>query len=142
MAGSADQLVSQFAVALSSDLGIPPGDAEDLLRMLSNEHFRESILQSWRIYYSKGQDYTRGLGDSERTDNFKQAAEFNKISPLQAWGAYFYKQIAAIFRFIGDGKVESEPIESRIHDVINYSILLLLLIKEKRHVQKQELPEV
>jgi len=107
--------------------------SESLQRMCKNEHFLKSVIDCWDIYDVKGNDYTRGLGDIDRSDNFKRAAEFNKVSAFQAWGVYFYKHVSAIFRFIGDGKVESEPIEGRIHDVINYSILLLLLAKEQRN---------
>jgi hypothetical protein len=45
---------------------------------------------------------------------------------------YFYKHVSAVWRFLKDGKVESEPIDGRLHDVINYSILLLLLVREMR----------
>ena len=100
--------------------------------MLHNEHFTKTVMACWKIYNHKGNDYTRGKGDLDRTDNFKMAAENNKVTPYQAWGVYFYKHVSAIWRFISDGKVESEPIEGRIHDVINYAILLLLLVKETK----------
>ena len=108
---------------------------EDLRKMLGNEHFASAVMACWKIYDHKGADYTRGKGDLDRTDNFKMAADNNGITPLQAWGVYFYKHVSAVWRFLKDGKVESEPIEGRIHDVINYSILLLLLVKEMRSGQ-------
>lgn len=138
-----DHDAEKMSTAFARMVGLPHEDADDLLRMLRNEHFRESVLDCWRIYDKKGNDYTRGRGNEDRVDNFTQAALFNKISPFQAWGTYFYKHIAAVFRYIGDGFVESEPIEGRIHDVINYSILLLLLVKEKRRdVSESEKPVV
>ena len=108
-------------------------DSPEFKRMQTNKHFLETVLACWKIYDQKGADYTRGKGDLDRTDNFKTAAENNGISPFQAWGVYFYKHVSAVWKFLKDGQVESEPIESRIHDVINYSILLLLLIKETRN---------
>jgi len=105
-------------------------DSESLKKMCRNEHFLKVVTDCWNIYDKKGKDYTRGLGDLDRTDNFKKAGHFNKISPLQAWGTYFYKHVSAVFAFVGDGKVESEPIEGRVHDMINYSILLLLLVED------------
>lgn len=128
----ANPFVDQFTSAISSELGVSADDARDMLGMLANEHFRESVLACWRIYDKKGNDYTRGLGDLDRTDNFKKAADNNGVSPFQAWGVYFYKHESALWRFLKEGQVESEPIEGRIHDIINYSILLLLLIKEQR----------
>jgi hypothetical protein len=105
---------------------------DDVQRMLANEHFATAVMACWKIYDHKGNDYTRGKGDLDRTDNFKMAAENNGVTPLQAWGVYFYKHVSAVWRFLKDGKVESEPIEGRIYDVINYSILLLLIVKEMR----------
>jgi len=112
-------------------------DSESLQRMCRNPHFIKVITDCWDIYDKKGKDYTRGLGDLDRSDNFKKAAEFNKISPLQAWGTYFYKHVSAVFRYTGEGHVESEPIEGRVHDLINYSILLLILVKEHRRDEEQ-----
>lgn len=107
-------------------------NVEDLRKMLGNEHFATTVMACWKIYDHKGNDYTRGKGDLDRTDNFKQAAENNGVTPYQAWGVYFYKHVSAVWRFLKDGKVESEPIDGRLHDVINYSILLVLLVKEMR----------
>ena len=100
--------------------------------MLNNRHFSKVVMACWKIYSHKGNDYTRGKGDLDRTDNFKVAAENSGVTPYQAWGVYFYKHVSAIWRFLKDGKVESEPIEGRVHDVINYAILLLLLIEEAK----------
>ena len=121
------------------ELAVPESvSVEALRRMIQNDHFIETVMACWKIYVVKGNDYTRGKGDLDRTDNFKMAAENNGITPLQAWGVYFYKHVSAVWRFLKDGKVESEPIEGRIHDVINYSILLLLLAKEIRSNQGQK----
>ena len=110
------------------------GMPDSLCRMLKNEHFCRVIETCWDIYDRKGKDYTRGKGDLDRLDNFNEAAEQNGVSSVQAWGVYFYKQTAAVWKFVKDGTVESEPIEGRLHDVINYSILLLLIIKEQRRL--------
>lgn len=104
----------------------------DVKEMLCNRHFSKVVMACWKIYNHKGNDYTRGKGDLDRTDNFKVAAENSGVTPYQAWGVYFYKHVSAIWRFLKDGKVESEPIEGRVHDVINYAILLLLLIEEAK----------
>lgn len=123
------------STALARMAGVSHEDAEDLLRMIGNDHFRKVVLACWRIYDVKGNDYTRGLGDLDRTDNFKKAAENNGITPLQAWGTYFYKHESAVWRYVKEGFVESEGITSRIHDIINYAILLLLLVEEKDNAQ-------
>lgn len=117
----------------SRDFSVPSHlQPDDVVAMLGNRHFSDVIMKCWRIYNRKGNDYTRGKGDLDRGDNFRQAAENVDITPFQAWGVYFYKHVAAVWRFMKDGKVESEPIEERIYDIINYSILFLLLVEEAR----------
>jgi hypothetical protein len=117
----------------SRDFSVPSHlDVGDVIAMLRNDHFSNVIMKCWRIYNRKGNDYTRGKGDLDRGDNFRQAAENVAITPYQAWGVYFYKHVAAVWRFLKDGKVESEPIEERIYDIINYAILFLLLVEEAR----------
>jgi len=120
---------SDLTVDVSS-LDLPEGvTREQVVRMFKNRHFFRSVVACWAIYDAKGEDYTRGLGDLDRSDNFKKAAENNGITPYQAWGVYFYKHVSAVWRFLKDGKLASEPIEQRLYDVINYAILLLLLIE-------------
>lgn len=119
--------VEQYKIDVPGFLNPP-----DVVEMLRNQHFATVIMACWKIYNFKGNDYTRGKGDLDRTDNFKMAAENNGVTALQAWGVYFYKHVSAVWRFLKDGKVESEPIEGRIYDVINYAILLALLVKEMR----------
>lgn len=119
--------VEQYKIDVPAHLHPP-----DVLDMVRNKHFSTVIMACWKIYNFKGNDYTRGKGDLDRTDNFKMAAENNGVTALQAWGVYFYKHVSAVWRFLKDGKVESEPIEGRIYDVINYAILLALLVKEMR----------
>ena len=118
------------------ELTVPPGWSPEhtakLRKMVQNSHFRDVVLACWDIYDRKGMDYTRGKGDDDRLDNFKCAAENNGVTFLQAWGVYFYKHVAAVWKFIKDGTVESEPIEGRLYDVINYAILLLLWVREER----------
>jgi hypothetical protein len=119
-----------FGVKVADEFGITLEEAQLVIRMLCNDHFRQSVLACWDIYDKKGKDYTIGKGDADRLDNFNMAAENCGVSVRQAWGVYFYKQVAAVFKFVKDGRVESEPIESRLYDVINYCILLLKKIKD------------
>ena len=100
--------------------------------MLANDHFRQVVLACWSIYNRKGNDYTRGKGDLDRLDNFRVASEHMGITMEQALGVYTYKHWSAIERYCKEGAVESEPIESRLYDMINYSILLLLWIRESK----------
>ena len=60
------------------------------------------------------------------------------VTPYQVWGIFAGKHVDAINSFIrNNGQVESEPIESRLHDLIVYSFLLLGLIEEQ-HAEDDE----
>ncbi len=77
----------------------------------------------------KGHDYA---GDEDALSNFKKHAAELGLTPEQIWGVYAGKHWDAITTFCREGDVKSEPIESRIHDVILYCFLLLGLIEEKK----------
>lgn len=78
----------------------------------------------------KGHDYTAGSPD--RLANFKSAANVLGVSPEKILGVYLWKHLSAIFTYIDKGQLESEPIESRIVDSVNYLALLYKMVKEKK----------
>lgn len=84
----------------------------------------------------KGADYTRQ--DEDRLSNFKRAAIAVGLSPLQVWAVYAGKHIDAIMTYVKTGRVESEHIESRFNDLINYCYLGLALIKEETDKLERE----
>ena len=83
----------------------------------------ESIAKDKRPAYSmnKGSDVTA---------NFKRAASAVGITPLQAWGTHMEKQVSGIMTYIKTG-AESEPVETRFADVMNYLYLGFALLYEK-----------
>lgn len=81
------------------------------------------------ILKTKGSDYTRH--EEDRLSNFKRSAAAIGLTPLQVWAIFFNKHHDAIMAFIKTGKTESEGIEGRIDDCINYLYLLEAIIKEK-----------
>lgn len=90
--------------------------------------------QCKELHRKKGIDYTRGSLD--KLDNFKKAAIFVGSTPEQALGTLLYKQISSIFSYIEHrGAFESEPINSRIMDAINYLALFYLMVNEKKDGQ-------
>jgi hypothetical protein len=135
-----DKINDEIVNALS---GLDIASRQSLLRFLKSSHFRDTVLKCWDIYDRKGNDYTRGKGDIDRLDNFREAAAGAGISILQSWYVYAYKHWSAVIRFVREGRVESEPIESRLYDVINYVVLLLLHVKEMREENhRQDVPAV
>lgn len=81
------------------------------------------------IMKSKGSDYTDNL---DRLSNFKIVGELVGVDPRVVWAVYSAKHFIAIANYCGRGKTESEPIDGRISDLINYLLLLKGLVVESR----------
>jgi hypothetical protein len=99
-------------------------DFEQLLGELQTEELL--------INRSKGAEYAQ---DSDEVDdallNFKRAAEFLGISPLQVCVVYMYKHFAAIASYAENGEVKSnEDIHGRVNDLRLYSALFVGLVKD------------
>jgi len=75
----------------------------------------------------KGKDYLNG---ESANSQFKNLSEQLGISVTQVWAVLFSKHITAIMNYVKNGQTESEPIESRILDAINYLAILNAIIKE------------
>lgn len=105
-----------------------------LPHIANDRDFSLAVYECDKLLTSKGHDYTQGAeGDYGRLKNFYTGAEYLGLTPLQVLGVYFKKHIDAVFTFIKKGQVESEPIEGRIYDCINYLLLLYKMVSyEKR----------
>lgn len=98
--------------------------------------FDEMIAKCCEVLQVKGNDYT--IGSSDRLANFRRAGEMFGVTKEQALAIYFYKHVAAIFSYVkNNGQTESEPIEERITDVINYMLLFYKMVKEEKNNVKQ-----
>lgn len=73
---------------------------------------------------TKGADYTEGRLQEDRFRNFNLAAADMKVPRGVIWYVYFFKHLTAVRRFAREGKVDSEPIDGRIMDCVNYLFLL------------------
>lgn len=106
----------------------------------ADRDFSVLIERCNELLTQKGHDYTQGaVGDEGRLKNFYSGAERLGISPMQVLATYMYKHWSAIETYVAKGKVESEPIEERIADAVNYLLLLHKLIRhEKRKANNME----
>lgn len=102
-----------------------------LLEMLKDPHFAEVVRHCWNIYFKKGMDYTQGRWAEDRLSNFYEAAQDAGCSVFTAWAVLFSKHKHAVQRFVKERRLESEPLEQRAFDVINYMILLLLIVERE-----------
>lgn len=85
------------------------------------------------IAKNKRKCYTGGSED--QLANFKRIAERTGQTPLQVWSVYLNKQVDSINSYVKDGS-ESEPIETRFADTLNYLYLGMALIKEAKEMEK------
>ena len=92
------------------------------------------LAECRRVMKGKGFDYT--AGDDDRLINFKNVGARIGLSPKQCWAVYFLKQVDSVLTVIKTGRSESEPIESRFTDIINYALLGLALFTERCEPQK------
>lgn len=101
--------------------------------MANDQDFRSMIEMCNGLLTRKGHDYTQGAeGDRGRLLNFYQGAERLGLKPIQVLAVYLHKHQSAIDTFIQKGQVESEAIDGRVADVINYYLLMWKLIQYER----------
>jgi len=93
-----------------------------------------------RIEQAKRPGYTQDSNDV--LSNFKKAAEMNGITPMQAWGTYFYKHVAAILSYAKDPNIpQAEDLSGRFADAVNYLKLGYYMInKEQENINQTKLP--
>lgn len=97
-------------------------EISDLANVMLSECF--TLLQEKNKDYSIEEDALAG---------FKNVAKEIKVTPLKVWFVYARKHWGAISNYVrNNGKIESEPIESRLTDMINYCILLKALIEDEK----------
>lgn len=75
-----------------------------------------------RTFDQKGTDYREGSADAFA--NFKRVSDAVGVTPEQAWFTYAYKHWSAVAGWCRRGQLESEPVWSRLMDVIVYCVLL------------------
>lgn len=87
------------------------------------------------IAKSKGEDYTKGSLDA--LANFKEGGQDISLEPAKVCWVFMNKHYQAITNYVKTGgKSESEPIDLRIKDLINYLVLLQAIIEEEKSIEK------
>jgi hypothetical protein len=97
---------------------------DDLTILIADTFAEVRVLNN-----SKGREYA---GDEEALANFYNRAEQLDLDPQKVWAVFASKHYDAILAYIRTGKVLSEPIQGRVHDLILYLVLLLGLIKDAK----------
>lgn len=106
----------------------------------ADDDFREAIQACNAILTQKGHDYTQGDVKHDRLKNFDRNGGRLNLRPEQVLAIYMFKHIDAIETYLRLGAVESEPIEGRIFDAINYLLLLYKMVKRGHSAKEASRP--
>ena len=87
------------------------------------------IPQCLSIMNSKGLSYS---GKEDSLANFKRCAKLADTSVEKTWLTYYIKHQDALCSYIREEYSDSEPIEGRIIDLINYLMLFYAIVTEKK----------
>lgn len=100
---------------------------------MNNNEFNQSREELFSICKGitdkKGRDYTKGNHDV--LSHFSESASSFGMTKYQNLGTFLKKHIDAIYNYIkSDGQSESEPIQSRIADAINFLTFFNAMVLE------------
>lgn len=98
--------------------------SEELYKMIQEEILPPCMA----IMKSKGEAYS---GQEDKLGNFKRCAKLADVPTIKAWYIYFVKHFDALSAYIRGEYKDSESIEGRIQDLINYLFLLRAILKEE-----------
>lgn len=73
-------------------------------------------------------EYCKGNQDVDVHTNFKQEGKKLGLPAMKVLQMYLSKHLASIEYYMMTGKSDSEGIESRVQDTINYLLLMISLI--------------
>lgn len=121
--------------------GVTMDEMVHLPHIARDKDFRRIIELCDNLLTLKGADYEVGNhadADRKRLSNFYAEAETLGLTPFQVLGVYMHKHLRAIDNFLAKGKVESEPIEGRITDAVNYMLLLYKLVEYEKRKYEDE----
>lgn len=110
------------------------GPGERLLDMmteyLGDIVFAKRFFDCMEMIRRKNADYTQGVEKRDRIAAFRRIGGDIDIPMTKVWAIFAQKHWGAVMKFVKDGQVESEPIDGRINDLINYFVLLGAIIHD------------
>jgi hypothetical protein len=114
---------------------------QSLAAVLHDPHHGPMLHACAELLVRKGNDYSQGSEFEDsigRCSNFFETAIQLHVTPEQVVGTHMHKHMLAILRYCAEGHVDSEPINMRIADVINYALLLWKLINVKAQLEQEK----
>lgn len=99
---------------------------------LGDDFFARKYADCIDLIRAKNSDYTEGKGAKDRIAHFRAAAKDLELPMMKIWQVFVRKHWSTIQKFANGGHLESEPIDGRIDDVINYMVLLAAIIEDEK----------
>ena len=101
---------------------------------------KKTFAEAEEIARLKGEDYTKGSADA--LANFKEGGKDIDLDPKKVLWIFMNKHYQAITNYVRTGgQSESEPIDMRLKDLINYCVLMLGIITEEKQIKQYPLTE-
>lgn len=118
-----------------SEARITDDSKDELVRYLT-EYLRDAVFAQrfadcMEMIRRKNADYTQGVEKKDRIAAFRRIGMDIDVPMTKVWAIFAQKHWGAVMKFVKDGQVESEPIDGRINDLINYFVLLGAIIHDK-----------
>lgn len=86
--------------------------------------------KSFGVLESKMSDYASP--ESDCLQNFRQLSTLLGVPMRQVWFVYFMKHVLSVANWSRHGKLESEPLDDRLGDIINYCLLGSAIAQEEQ----------
>jgi hypothetical protein len=99
---------------------------------MGDDFFAQKFIECIDLIKVKNADYSQGEQKGDRIAAFRRIARDINITMEQAWAVFCQKHWGAVMKYVKQGTVESEPIEGRITDIINYMVLLSAIIDDNK----------
>lgn len=107
---------------------------DELVRILTSYLgdgvFAARFADCMEMIRRKNADYSQGTAKRDRIAAFRRIAGDINVPMTKVWAIFAQKHWGAVMKFVKDGQVESEPIDGRINDLINYFVLLGAIIHD------------
>jgi len=99
--------------------------------------FVKQVLEGYclPVLRRKGPDYS---GIENVNHNFEEGAERLGVDKYVIWAVYFFKHMMALESWLKSRKLESEGLEGRLTDLINYLFILWSMLAEDKIISYPE----
>lgn len=109
-----------------------------LTAYLGDDVFARRFADCIDLLRAKNADYSQNEQVGDRIAAFRRIARDVDLPMRKVWAVFAQKHWGAIMRFCKEGRVESEPIDGRINDLINYAVLFGPIVEEEKATQSEK----